>query len=96
MTIDEQIAILQAAKDGKAIEFNIINSACTGWSLWCSEHFDFVGYEYRIKREPRELWVYQNERGNLATYPLTKRKPSETNKISGTYIKFREVLDDEQ
>lgn len=92
MTIDEQIAILQAAKAGKAIEHFYKGR----WEPWGDNGFAFDRFKYRIKREPRELWVYQNERGSLATYPLTKRKPSETNKLSGTYIKFREVLDGDQ
>ena len=96
MTIDEQIAVLQAAKAGKVIEFKVRDSANAGWSRWCSEHFDFIGYEYRIKREPREFWVYQDERRSISGYPLTKREPSEAQKRAGIYVKFREVMDGEQ
>lgn len=55
MTIDEQIAIIKAYKDGKTIE----RKSYIDKSNWCAllfneEHpFDFFSYEYRIKQEPK-------------------------------------------
>lgn len=49
MTIDEMIAVLQAAKAGKVVEHK---SFC-GWSpiTW------FNNYQWRVKPEPREFWI---------------------------------------
>ena len=54
MTIDEMIAILRAAKEGKAIEFRR-----PGGGMWFSAEpvWCFNKYEYRVKPEPRRLWV---------------------------------------
>ena len=62
MTIDEMIAVLQGAKDGKMIQCNAgfgwEDTRCPGWN------FDTVNY--RIKPEPREVWhaVYSWGIGN--------------------------------
>lgn len=56
MTIDEQIAILQAAKDGKMIEVRPANYLCNekNWEVFNYDpeafHPDFYGYEYRIAK----------------------------------------------
>lgn len=51
MNIDEMIAVLQAYKEGKAIEFRLRNSL-----VWCKCNlpvWDWLDYEYRVKPEPR-------------------------------------------
>lgn len=53
MTIDEQISILQAAKEGKIIEWFLFNK---GWHLIVDvvhHQFDFNNNNYRIKPEPK-------------------------------------------
>lgn len=54
MTLDEQIAILQAAKAGKAIEGRLINSSRSDWYP-SSNCFNFSLVIYRVKPEPLVL-----------------------------------------
>jgi len=75
MSHDEMIAVIQAAKEGKVIESALNNGFGMNWSE-DSEHqkdgFDFQTYIYRIKPEPRSLWVVRNQSGNLIISHETK------------------------
>lgn len=61
-TIDEQIAILQAYKEGKVIEYRC-HDDYNGWSDWATVkgygdspyNFNFANEEYRIAKEPEYL-----------------------------------------
>jgi hypothetical protein len=55
MTVDEMIEVLQAAKDGKAIQYRNIDIG--GDWIDCSKTCLYYTPEYRIKPEPRECWV---------------------------------------
>lgn len=58
MFIDEMIAVLQAIKDKKAIEYRVI-----GVSEWRETHaanLNFCDIEYRVKPEPKVLWVNEH------------------------------------
>jgi hypothetical protein len=59
MNLDEMIEVLQAAKDGKEIEFKEKDKSY--WQRLCykdgSAAWNFWEYDYRIKPEPRECWV---------------------------------------
>ncbi len=55
MTDDEIIAVVQAHKEGKAIESRNAGGvwrACTPEPAW-----NFQDRDYRVKREPREWWL---------------------------------------
>lgn len=60
MTFDEMIAVLQAAKEGKQIEYRNVHREGT-WLNATFNHWDFFDYEYRIKSEPRECWVAEKQ-----------------------------------
>jgi len=93
MTHDEMIAVIQAHKEGKTIQFK--------WRLgdiW--EDFDgnmpswnFPEGEYRIKPEPIELWavVYPAIRVELFA---TKEKAENNCPPAARVAKFREVVDE--
>lgn len=55
MTIDEMIAVLEGARDGKVIECRVKGG--TSWGDVKYPNWDFVCYDYRIKPEPMEWWV---------------------------------------
>lgn len=64
MTIDQMIEVLQAAKQGKRIEYK------QGDSCWLSlpevtEYWDFVHNTYRVKREPRIVYCNEYPDGSL-------------------------------
>lgn len=64
MSIDEQIKILQAYKNGKSIEIEVFDN---GYYLWVTLNadkdytFDFRNNNYRIKQEPK-MRPYKNMR----------------------------------
>jgi hypothetical protein len=76
MTIDEMIAVLQAYKEGKPIEYRSVIGYPQAWidlkiSPMLETRWDFYVFEYRVKREPRRLYVLFNEYGptDYATTP---------------------------
>ena len=54
MTHDEMIAVIQAHRDGKAIQYR---HKCSEWSPAPQPNWNFSAYDYRIKPEPLECWV---------------------------------------
>ena len=54
-TLDEMIAVMQAARDGKKIEFKELNSASANWELARSPYWDWHKFDYRVKPEPRKM-----------------------------------------
>lgn len=58
MTIDEQIAVLQAVKEGRKIEAQLLSRTNSGWDEWHGM-LDFINYRYRIVREPRRFIIFK-------------------------------------
>ena len=72
MNIDEQIAVLQAYKEGKTVYCTNRNNG-RSFVVNIKEHgidylFDFVVYDIGIKYEPREFWIAVDVRGNKAAF----------------------------
>jgi hypothetical protein len=93
MTIDEMIAVLQAAKAGKQIQINVSDK----WTdLDANPSFGAPINSYRVKPEPREWWVnvYDGEpNGYIHT---TKAKAEYWQSQAGTrkeVVHVREVID---
>lgn len=63
MSIDEQIAILRAVKDGHKIEAKHKDGE-SGWHEW-SDDCDFNMYNYRIVPEPREWYIVDRHDGHV-------------------------------
>jgi hypothetical protein len=64
MNHDEMIAVIQAHKDGKKIEFKRKSAAAaTGWDIFKYSHpsWDFSSFDYRIKKEPIELYAVMHD-----------------------------------
>lgn len=58
MTIDEMIAVLQAAKDGKEIQWRPVSERLDfPWKDSSATALNFADYQYRVKPEPRTIWV---------------------------------------
>jgi hypothetical protein len=98
MTIDEMIAVLEAAKTEKA-EWKVKSS--DRWSPFALDSLQRYGinpneFDYRVKREPRQWWVnvYDGEpNGYIHT---TKAKAEYWQSQAGTRkecVKVREVLE---
>ena len=86
MTVDQMIAVLQAAKDGKAIQYRNIDIG--GDWIDCSRTRLYSTYEYRIKPEPREMWVPENDFG----LPFRDDPCSIEKRYGCKAVRVREVL----
>lgn len=55
-TLDEMIAVMQAARDGKLIERRSWNAnSLTGWYPAAEPTWDWGLWDYRVKPEPRKV-----------------------------------------
>lgn len=65
MTLDEQIEILVALKEGKKIEARpLVNELgnTRAWIKWTGSSPNFACYEYRIVPEPRRWIIFMDTR----------------------------------
>ena len=75
MTHDEMIAVIEAAKAGKRIQFRSSSKESTyPWTDIDDPTWDFSRFIYRAKPEPRVIYVPEHVSGNLdmARYSLSK------------------------
>ena len=92
-TIDEAIAILQAMKEGKKIQYRSSDG------LWADRELcllpDFVAFTYRIKPVPKEIWV--NEYEDLLCWAIHSDELSARSDAAGDVIRravhYREVIE---
>lgn len=59
-TLEERIEVMQAALDGKEVEFMYTDGDSADWRTHrdigkCT--WNWSSYDYRVKHEPLELWV---------------------------------------
>ena len=97
MTHDEIIAVVQAHKNGKALEMR--DDPANEWRERRNllegnpPTFNFAEYEYRIKPEPLECWVTVNDSGNFSGLHTKKSTAEEEVKTwAGRVVHMREVL----
>lgn len=82
MSPEGMIAVIVAQSQGKTIEARNLYLVAKGVVNWIEpEHleygFDFIGWEYRIKREPREprvIWVNEYDSGCRWGMPALSEK----------------------
>jgi hypothetical protein len=55
MTHDEMIAVIQAHKDGKAIQYRFMVK--DGWIKASTPNWNFSELAFRVKPEPKEYWL---------------------------------------
>lgn len=71
MTHDEMIAVIQAAKEGKEIEYKNLGNCPWGRIENNPGRFDFIRFEYRVKPEPvklKEIWVTEYPPARMHLY----------------------------
>lgn len=84
MTIDEMIAVLEAAKAGKAIEWKWqagVSGRTEEWRVSNNPMWSFNNIDYRVKPEPREWMAFVDINGEINSH-----------RSRGEQIKVREVL----
>lgn len=94
-TLKEKIEVMQAALDGKDIEYTPHKDY---WEIDPSPSFNWDRFNYRIKPEPMEFWVNVYEGGEtdgeLAIYLMeTVAKDRGAQLGARKTIKVREVID---
>jgi hypothetical protein len=62
MSHDEMIAVIEHHKNGGDLECTAKTNGVK-WAKPIHEGFDFTSFIYRIKPEPRSLWISFNDRG---------------------------------
>lgn len=67
MQIDKMIAVLQAHKEGKKLQCRFNDSAPSDeWSDSRAPSWQFDVMEYRVKPEPKEVWINYTSAGTVA------------------------------
>lgn len=62
MNHDEMIAVIQAHKDGKAVQYQTKSTLSREWFAWGTlEDFDFSQFTYRIKPTPQKRFIRPDE-----------------------------------
>lgn len=96
MNYDQMIEVIQAEKDGKKIELRTRGSLNSWSTRVATGSFNFVTYEYRVKKEPRVLYARILENGAIQSYGFDREAIKEYHKYyGGEIVKFVEVMDEE-
>lgn len=101
--IQERVDIMQAWLDGKVVQARPRDGSGCGypWARICisepsfNYEFDFHSMTYRIKPEPKEIWV--NEYADIAyVYSSKETAMSRVDKVAiRTAVHYREVIPNE-
>lgn len=101
MTHDEMIEVIQAHKEGKAIERDDLLCVGTEWERMPRDgKFNFATFRYRVKPEPMECWAvhYGNPFSTIVKlYPTEKEALASAScslAVNSQVIRLREVLDE--
>jgi len=89
LNTQEQIKVMQAYVDGKAIE--VQKGVCTEWLDAPQPSWDWWEQTYRIKPEPLELWVNVYPSGTVKAHKLECEAKQYRGTVART-VKMREVL----
>jgi hypothetical protein len=92
VTHDEMIAVIQAHKEGEKIQYSIkgrnVWNDLTAGPLW-----DFHASDYRVKKEPKELWVVKTSHMTRFLYTKESAGIIASRYIGSTITHYREVVD---
>jgi hypothetical protein len=92
MTHDEMIAVIQAHKDGKVIQFRCIRDRGDWMTKKTAPNWNFDAVDYRAKPEPKEYWLvpYKGRSGFTVfeNYPLYNNRTT----AAGCGIDFSRVI----
>lgn len=93
-SINEMVEVLQAIKDGKAIEYCLPNSL-SGWLSSTAGRPNFATLMYRVKREPRRRWCVDvdfgtKQQGFVVILPTLEEITTYFNTMSKVYYRVSE------
>ena len=95
--IDYMIAVMQAFKGGKAIQFRDRGNSSTdaNWEAAPRPSWDLATFDYRVKPvEPRRIWVndYPDGRESLARYETKEEAQANAGDDCIAQVEFVEVV----
>ncbi|WP_426355634.1 hypothetical protein ACN9MD_09575 [Stenotrophomonas maltophilia] len=87
----DYLPLVQALAEGKVIQFN----DGSRWRDLGSGHisWDYAAKFYRIKPEPREIWVRRHEDGTNSAYVYSSKQEAEDCSKEWTAVHYREVIE---
>ncbi len=90
-TAKDYLPLVQALADGKVIQLKYCNE---DWHSIDDPSFDLPAEAYRIKPEPREVWVNRRSDGLEGTCAYTSEADAAEGLLRDwTTIRYREVLE---
>jgi hypothetical protein len=90
-TLDEMIAVMQAAADGKVIEAS--RKAAGNWIQVNNLLWNWTDFDYRVKRVARVFYIVFNHSGDpVGPYCNESHAKAYATNIDSTYAKFVEEL----
>jgi len=95
MTHDEMIAVIAHDKNGGVVQLRFQGEGDDKWSNGVTGSFawNFEKFDYRIKPEPRSLWVSFNEYGKPHLSAESADQADRLARIEGRkFFLFQEVL----
>lgn len=99
MTLQEKIAVMQAALRGAQLEYRDMDEESgSAWKLSAGPQFNFVRYEYRVKPEPpkpKEIWVNEYPTMNYVYGKFNKEDAQKTalGNVRRIAVHYREVIE---
>lgn len=89
--LDEMIAVMQAAANGKVIETSYKDAG--NWTQVNNPFWNWTDFDYRVKRVARVFYIVFNHSGNpVGPYCNESHAKDYATNIGGTYAKFVEEL----
>jgi len=91
-TLKEKIEIMTAAEDGAEIQFSIRNTSV--WGKAISPSWDWPGNDYRIKPQPRDIWVAKPAGDEGDSGDIYSKKPTLNTEFYSDWVitHYREVI----
>jgi hypothetical protein len=89
MTHDEMLEVIQAHKDGHAVEWHDVYAGCWVWEE--EPKWNFGSVSYRIKRTPRE-WILEVHEDGEILCAWTELSKSAAPAPKCKFVRVREVI----
>jgi len=95
MDTKEKIEVMKAYDEGKTIEFSPRKSVYSRpkWDFCPNPQWDWIGFEYRVKPEPREWYINMYADGRVHMYDNKSEADWWAGSNRKECVKVREVLD---
>jgi hypothetical protein len=93
MTHDEMIAVIQADKDGKEIQYRMKHPSYTWYKCEPVPMWNFCECDYRVKPKPREFWVLlAADNAACTVYDCMQEACTHAEKYKLSMLEVREVI----